>query len=87
MSGSEAPCSWSRWSLRFIVVAGVSLSLNDSEGKITAGLQDHHRRLILVACLSILYAPAFVIYLSRLHDLLREHTTHSSSRRSSSPLS
>jgi hypothetical protein len=61
----------------FIVVAGVPLSLNDSEAKITAGLQDHHRRLILVACLSILYAPAFVIYLSRLHDLLREHTTHS----------
>lgn len=61
----------------FLVVAGVSLSLNDSEGKITAGLQDHHRRLILVACLSILYTPAFVIYLSRLHDLLREHTTHS----------
>ena len=60
-----------------IVEVGVHLSLNDSEGKIAAGLQDHHRRLILVACLSILYTPAFVIYLSRLHDLLREHTTHS----------
>jgi hypothetical protein len=60
-----------------IVEVGVHLSLDDSEGTIAAGLQDHHRRLILVACLSILYTPLFVIYLSRLHDLLRAHTTRS----------
>ena len=35
--------------------------MNDSEAKIAAGLQDHHRRLILVACLSILYARAAII--------------------------
>src|SRR5262249_6206381 len=27
-----------------------------------------------IACLSVIYAPAFVIYLSRLHELLRPHT-------------
>jgi hypothetical protein len=28
----------------------------------------------MIACLSVLYAPAFVVYLSRLHELMREHT-------------
>jgi hypothetical protein len=35
-------------------------------------LEDHHRRLILIACLSIVYAPALVVYLSGLHEVLRE---------------
>jgi Domain of unknown function (DUF4386) len=57
-----------------VVAYGVKLSQDDSAAKIASGLQDHHRRLILIACLSIVYAPAFVVYLSRLHELLREQT-------------
>jgi nucleoside recognition membrane protein YjiH len=39
--------------------------------KIANSLDDHHKRLILVFCLCILYVAGFVIYLTRLDDLLR----------------
>lgn len=56
-----------------VVAVGIPLNQDDSAAKIATGLHDHRRRLVLIACLSILYAPAFVVYLSRLHDLLRAH--------------
>jgi hypothetical protein len=50
---------------------GFKVSQNDSAAKIPSSLDDHHRRLILVFCLCILYVAGFVIYLTRLDDLLR----------------
>jgi hypothetical protein len=43
----------------------------DSAAKIANSLDDHHKRLILVFCLCILYVAGFVIYVTRLDDLLR----------------
>jgi hypothetical protein len=50
---------------------GFKLSQNDSAAKIANSLDDHHKRLILVFCLCILYVAGFFIYLTRLDDLLR----------------
>ncbi len=50
---------------------GVVLSQNDSAAKIANGLHAPRKRLIVIACLSVVYAAAFVIYLCELHNLLR----------------
>ncbi len=57
-----------------IVSVGVDLSQEDSAAKIANGLHAHETRLLVAACLSVVYAPMFVIYLSKLHKLLREDT-------------
>lgn len=56
-----------------VVAVGVPLNQDDSAAKIATGLHHHDGRLILIACLSIPYVAAFVVYLSRLHELLRAH--------------
>jgi hypothetical protein len=50
---------------------GFKVSQNDSAAKIASSLDDHHKRLILVFCLCIVYVAGFVTYLTRLDDLLR----------------
>ena len=57
-----------------VVAVGVELSQNDSATKIANGLHAHETRLIVIACLSVVYAVMFVIYLSALHNLLRGDT-------------
>src|SRR5260370_17257181 len=54
-----------------VIAFGVKASQNDSATKIANELQAHHQRLIVIACVSIVYAVGFVIYLTRLDDLLR----------------
>ncbi len=54
-----------------VVAVGVELSQNDSAAKIANGLHAHEARLIVIACVSVVYAVMFVIYLSALHNLLR----------------
>jgi hypothetical protein len=54
-----------------VVALGVALSQNDSAAKIAKGLQAHETGLTVIACLSVVYAVAFLIYLSGLHNLLR----------------
>jgi hypothetical protein len=54
-----------------VVALGVNLTQNDSAAKIANGLHAHETRLTVIACLSIVYAVTFVIYLSALHNLLR----------------
>jgi hypothetical protein len=54
-----------------VVSLGFKISQDDSAAKIASSLDDHHERLILVFCLCILYVLGFVVYLSRLNDLLR----------------
>jgi nucleoside recognition membrane protein YjiH len=56
---------------------GFKISQDDSAEKIARSVDDHHGRLVLVFCLSILYVVGFVVYLTRLDDLLR----HGSSER------
>jgi hypothetical protein len=54
-----------------VVALGVNLTQNDSAAKIANGLHAHETRLTVIACLSVVYAVMFVIYLSALHNLLR----------------
>jgi hypothetical protein len=53
------------------VGAGLSLTDDDSAAKIARVLAEHHHRVVAVAAISVVYAAAFPIYVSRLHDLLR----------------
>ena len=57
-----------------VVALGVGLSQNDSAAKIAKGLHAHQTQLTVIAGLSIVYAVAFLIYLSGLHNLLRGET-------------
>lgn len=54
-----------------VISAGYKLSQDDSAAKIAHSLDDHHKSLIVVFSLSILYAVGFVIWLTRFDDLLR----------------
>jgi hypothetical protein len=58
-------------------VASVAIKAdqNDSAAKIAGELADHRKTLIVVACLSAVYAGGFIVYLSRLLDLLRADDT------------
>jgi hypothetical protein len=55
-----------------IVSTGVGINQDDSAATIATALFEHRTRLIVIACLSIIYALSFVIYLWRLHRLLRD---------------
>ena len=55
-----------------VISLGFKISQDDSAAKIATSLDDHDKRLILVFCLCILYVAGFVIYLTRLDDLLRQ---------------
>lgn len=44
-----------------VIALGVKASQNDSATKIAALLEEHHQRLIVIACISIVYAVGFVI--------------------------
>lgn len=54
-----------------VISAGLPINQNDSPAKIAAALADHRHIVLVAAYLSSIYAVAFVIYLCRLHDLLR----------------
>jgi len=53
------------------VAFGVGVNQDDSAAKIATALYDHRQRLVAIACLSVVYAAMFPIYLSRLYHLLR----------------
>lgn len=64
------------------ISAGLPINQDDSAAKIAGALHDHRDALLVAAYLSIVYAVAFVIYLAKLHDLLRgvaqpSHVLHS----------
>ena len=52
-------------------VLGGGLSQNASAAKIANTLYDHRGRLLVITYLSVVYAAMFLIYLAKLHDLLR----------------
>jgi hypothetical protein len=53
---------------------GGAVSQNDSAAKIASTLYDHRGRLLVITCLSVVYAVMFLVYLSKLDDLLRRDT-------------
>ncbi len=57
-----------------VVGASVGLTQNDSAAKMARVLYEHRDRLLVIACLSVVYATAFVIYLCSLYNLLRGDT-------------
>jgi hypothetical protein len=54
-----------------VISAGIPINQDDSAAKIARGLHEHRKTVLVAAYLSAVYAVAFVIYLSMLHDLLR----------------
>jgi Domain of unknown function (DUF4386) len=54
-----------------VVAVGVGLTHDESAATIAAGLHAHEGRLLVIACVSIVYAVAFVVYLWKLYRLLR----------------
>ncbi|MFZ1993196.1 MAG: hypothetical protein WAU75_03740 [Solirubrobacteraceae bacterium] len=57
-----------------VVAASVGLTQNDSAAKMARVLYEHRARVLVIACLSVVYATAFVIYLCSLYNLLRGDT-------------
>ncbi len=57
-----------------IGVLGGGASQNDSAAKIANALYDHRGRLLVIACLSVVYAAMFLIYLAKLYDRLGRDT-------------
>ena len=57
------------------ISAGLPINQDDSAAKIARQLQDHRHTVLVAAYISMVYAVAFVIYLSKLHDLLRRVST------------
>ena len=55
-------------------VLGGGLSQNGSPAKFANTLYGHNGRLLVVTYLSVVYAAMFLIYLSKLYDLLRRDT-------------
>jgi hypothetical protein len=54
-----------------VISTGLPINQDDSAAKIARALQDHRKTVLVAGYLSTVYAVAFVIYLARLHDLLR----------------
>jgi hypothetical protein len=54
-----------------VISTGLPINQDDSAAKIARAVQDHRRTVLVAAYLSVIYAVAFVIYLAKLHDLLR----------------
>src|SRR5690242_17586 len=54
-----------------VVAVGIGLTHQDSAGTIATGLHAHEGRMIVIACVSIVYAVAFVVYLWKLYGWLR----------------
>jgi hypothetical protein len=54
-----------------VVAVGVGLTQNDSAGKMANALYEHRGRLVVIACLSVVYVASFLIYLWSLYNLVR----------------
>jgi hypothetical protein len=83
---ARTPSTWDRraWAagILFVVAllaegaisAGIPINQDDSAAKIAAALHDHRTTILVAEYLSAVYAVAFVVYLCKLHGLLRETT-------------
>ena len=87
MDGSTQSASWERYAwaggivfvlallAESVVATGIGLTHQDSAQTIATGLHAHEQRMIAIACISIVYAVAFVVYLWKLYLLLRGDPT------------
>jgi len=57
-----------------LISASIPINQDDSAAKIAGALRDHRNTVLVAAYLSVVYAVAFVIYVAKLHDLLRDVT-------------
>ena len=53
------------------ISASIPINQDDSAEKIARALHDHRNTVLIATYLSAVYAVAFVIYIAKLHDLLR----------------
>jgi hypothetical protein len=53
------------------ISAALPINQNDSPAKIARTLQDHRSTVLVAGYISAIYAVAFVIYIAKLHDLVR----------------
>jgi Domain of unknown function (DUF4386) len=60
-----------------VISTGIPIDQDDTAAKIADALRDHRKTVLVAAYLSVIYAVAFVIYLAKLHDLLRGVTERS----------
>jgi hypothetical protein len=65
-----------------VISTGLPINQDDSAAKIAHALEDHRTTVLVAEYLSTVYAVAFVIYLAKLHHLLRgvgggPHVLHS----------
>lgn len=54
-----------------VISAGIPVNQDDSAAKIAGAVREHRDAVLIAAYLSAVYAVAFVVYLAKLHDLLR----------------
>jgi hypothetical protein len=54
-----------------VIAVGIGLTHNESATSIATGLHAHEQRLIAIACLSVIHAVSFRMYLSMPYHLLR----------------
>jgi hypothetical protein len=57
-----------------VVGVAIGLAHDDPAAKVARRLDQHQGRLIAITCLSVVYAPAFVMWLAGLHHRLRGET-------------
>jgi len=57
-----------------LISANLPINQDDSAVKIAGTLRDHRSTVLLAGYLSVVYAVAFVIYVAKLYDLLRDVT-------------
>jgi Domain of unknown function (DUF4386) len=55
-----------------VVGTGFGVTQSDSAPKIAEALYEHRTRVQVIAAISVVFAPAFVVYLNGLYHLLRE---------------
>jgi len=82
-SPQSTPAAWERYAwaagivfvlallAESVVATGIGLTHQESATAIATGLHAHEQRMIAIACISIVYAVAFLIYLWKLYVLLR----------------
>lgn len=59
------------------IAAGIPINQNDSATKIAFELDKHSSNLIAIACVCVIYAAAFVVYIWKLHEHLRRNADES----------
>jgi hypothetical protein len=59
------------------ITVGIPVNQNDSPAKIASELDKHASNLIAVACVCVVYAAAFLVYIWKLHELLRSNDEQS----------